>query len=1337
MKKLFTVSVLGLLLLGLYYTHPDISKSKKKVFFYSSDSKKNKSDVIKFDAPNEFAKAHILMRTKFNEQEPGYKNNDVFEAFNLSRNSKSNARSTGIDLDWKERGPANVPGRTRGLVIDPSDNSGRSWFAGSVGGGVWKTENAGENWTLLTPDIPAMAISCLVMAESNPKVLYAGTGESFSHISVIVGNGIFKSSDGGVSWDQLGFTADNDHFRAVNRMIVHPEDENIVLACTETGTGVFNLTESFVYKSTDGGVTWSQVMNSENPIQQLVQDPIDYNIMYASVNADGIYKSSDAGESWEKSSADVVPQGRIELSISPVNNQMIFASVEGALSETNTDLYVSDNAGEEWSLLEGIDNIDYLGGQGGYDNAVMAHPFDENIFYVAGVNVFQVELTNELSISSPFVREVSELGTDEFMSFSNFGGPYHGGALDVGNSTRKSSIEIRFGEGVSQKAHRFTVDGLGSGVENSGYFYKDYVSIPFEAWDVDVEPNVQLMVSFRDQQEDGEWNLLNVNTSGATSDQSREYFYIHNVNYNELPDENIAVDGSNNKGIDYEQMYFMWPYLLDGATILDGKYPDSKLLIDFGTIEKRSITVNTVTDAYAEFGGENTSQHIHPDHHNLISFITNVEGEEFRILSANDGGVYYANQGTDPGKEFGDWNFAGSGYNTTQFYGADKKRGASEYFGGAQDNGTWISSIGADADKTSLYRFVIGGDGFEVVWNYSDPNKLIGGSQNNGFARSLDGGVTWESATNGLNRTTENSSSNFPFISKIANSKSKPNDLYTISVDGVYKSTDWGGNWKLTPLKDDFTLNTLTNIEVSLANPDVIWAGTGMTETNKLHVSKDGGESFVSTNNFEGDLLGSLSGIGTHPSNDGVAYALYSFAKTSKVLKTSDFGESWEDITGFIDGISTKGFPDVAVYSIFVFPNEEEKIWVGTEIGLVESLDGGDSWNLADNGFPAVSVWQIKQVDKEVVIATHGRGIWSVELEELNELLVYPEISAASVLTDQRLYVEGIVISNYDSTVLSVDDVRWGLVTVENEFFVAYIEGLDQYGEVNLSIVSYLDGKAYNGGSVEVNYYDIGEIVDSYATNFNDENVSEDFVTDGFVIGSSIDEFSDGALHSPHPYVDQVSHYAQLKRAIRVAKENPIVSFQNIALIEKGEEGTVFGDPEYYDYVVVEGSKDGIVWTALSDGYDASKNALWSVIYDRGGTVDKNLFAKESIDLSDTYSSGDVIFIRFKLYADPLTNGYGWVIDDLVIQGESVLIGIEEINDIISVFPNPVINKLYFKRSNEPYEEIVVSNVFGQIVGRYNGQKTEIDVSSYDPGMYLVNMTMKGVVVSTTKIIKE
>ncbi|RED92625.1 T9SS type A sorting domain-containing protein [Marinoscillum furvescens] len=1283
---------------------------------------KDRRDVLRFGYPSKYTEAYKLIRTKEGQEKIGYSAGYTFrEKEKLSQNRR-NARVA--PLEWQERGPANVPGRTRGVIIDAEDPTGNTWYAGSVGGGVWKTTDKGESWEILTKNIPNMAIACLATSPANPSILYAGTGEAFSHLSVIVGNGILKSTDKGQTWEVLSSTIQDDEFSAVSRIIVDPNNANVLLACTETGTGIFNLTQSFIFKSVDGGVSWTKVYASNSPIEQLIADPFDFSIQYAAVNGIGVLKSEDTGDSWFDSGQGILAQGRIELAVSNINSDTLFASVVGGQSGTGSDLYFSGDKAKSWVLLSDQSSTayDYLNGQGNYDNTILAHPFESNTFYVGGVDLFKVSIEGEpYDTGEPTLLGLDQVNTGSFIELINFGAPFFGGVLDTGISTQKRPVEVLFGANRTQKAHRFTVGGQGAGVPATEYQYRDYVEVPFQVWDV--ETNTQLMVSFRDQQEDGKWNLIVQNQGEDTKQDSREYLFIHNIEYTDIASPEVAKVG----GQEVEQMYFFWPILPEDGTFDEASLPESKLAILYG--KQRLINSETInlTDGRAQYDNRNPNEVIHVDHHNLMARVTSEENEEFELIAANDGGLYYSDADKDPGLKGGSWNFGGQGYNTTQFYGADKMPGGEKFIGGAQDNGTWTSDLSSAANFETDYTLRIGGDGFEALWNYGNANELIGSSQHNLFGKSSDGGRSWQLAINGLNRD-EAAANNFPFISRLSTSKKQPNTIYTVGRFGVYKSTDFGDNWELKPINENWSFSSFMHIKVSDANQQIVWAGSGMGSSYNFHVSVDGAENFSNTSNYDGTLLGVASGFATHPTEDSTAFALFSFANSPKVLKTEDLGNSWQDITGFSSGNSESlnGFPNVAVYCLYVFPNEPQKIWVGSEIGLVESLDGGETWHLTDNGFPAVAVWDIKQVDNFLVIASHGRGIWTVKLEELPEILVAPQIVDLAVLPqNDELLINLSVTSKFDSLDILLNNnlTKRSVADIEGVDTTFVIEAQEE-GTISVQVVGYKNGQVASSGDVLFDYFKYGDALLEYETEFNSQIVVNDFLLNGFDVLRTVSGFSNGALHTPHPYKDNSTSSALLKKKIIVSNTNPTITYNEIAIVEPGEDGTEYGDFEFWDYVIVEGSEDGLNWEPLVDGYDARANSGWLQAYNEEADGKSNLFSERSIDLRKTFNAGDTIVVRFRLFADANSNGFGWVVDDLEIQKTEVL-NVEKHNTI-SIYPNPATDYITINQPLVGAQNLNIIDLNGRV---YPVLLTEnrLDVSSLTEGLYILRFQQGGV----------
>jgi photosystem II stability/assembly factor-like uncharacterized protein len=1292
----------------------ELTPAELKQLRLAQKLERRKKGAVKSDGPDEFAKFQHLIRTKegtdISEYEANYKLDELEQAQKSSSARKKAARSS--NLAWTERGPANVPGRTRGLLVHPTNP--KIWFAGSAGGGVWKTTDGGVTWINKTPNLPNLATTTLAMSPVFPNIIYAGSGEGFYNADAIKGDGIFKSEDGGETWKQLSSTAGKKEFQYVNRIIVDPENANLLIAATQTGdpatTADPNI--SWIMRSKDGGASWSAVYSSPVRIQQVVASPDNFNTQYATINGLGVIKSKNRGQNWFLSNKGMYPGGRVEMAIAPTKPSRLYASAEGGLSSSTpgslvSDLYQSDDAGATWTLVIESGNqptVNWLGGQGWYDNTILAHPFDENTVYLGGVQLWKTTMTTGKGKSPQPVVQVEEVNTQSFLDFTNLGGPYFGGKLVIGNiaASEYISVEIRFGPGESQKAHRFTVGGREAGVPPQDYIYKDYVEVPFEVWDI--SHNRQLMVSFRDQQEDGQFNLLPLLLPNGTPAIRREYLYIHTVPYAPTPDASIA----QNAGHTYKQLYFLWPILKAEATWDPASLPKSKVVIQNEILATKLRVMQNLTDSYGEFGSKNS--YVHPDHHALVPIIASAPAKTFQLLNGNDGGVYVSKPDKNPGYNQGDWIFSGNGYNTTQFYGVDKRPGANEYIGGAQDNGTWRSANEENASATSKYIPQLGGDGFEVSWHYFDPNKIIGGSQNNGFGRSLNGGQTWLSGTNGL---TERG----PFISQIGTSKSNPDILYTTGPSGIWVSDNFAASWKLTPIPNLWGYNSLfSDVKVSLANNQIVWAGNAMSATGRIHVSTDGGRSFTPTRLYPTVTLGNLSGLATHPTQDSTAYALFSFANSPKILRTTDLGQTWEDISGFgTNENSSTGFPDVAVYSLLVMPNNPNKVWVGTEIGLVESTDGGATWALAQNGLPSVSIWELKIVDDQVIVATHGRGIWSVTLPEVAQEIVFvPYITDLRVATNGRLVIASSLRTPYDSTLVYANGTLLGrlgqTMTKDTTIQFAYLEA----GLVDVQLKSYKAGKAYVSTTKTIEFFR-AEATYSYSNKFNQS--SNDFFGTGFSIRKE-PQFADGAIHSIHPYTENISYTYQLKTPIIVAKKNATFNYKDVAIVEPGDPGAPFGSAGFYDYVIVEGTKDGINWKQLEDGYNADYAEQWRAAFDEGLPGTDSLYIKHSVNLLETFTPGDTVFFRFRLYSDGAVAGWGWAVDDLAIQenytgvNKFTLVNANTGKDIKTLANNDTINLVTAGR-NLNIRAMSYPDSLGSVVFELDGQV--FSTESYPP----------------------
>ncbi len=1305
---------------------------RKKPGTSAQASPQEEEEAEKEDGYARFAEFQRGLRIPDGSVEPGYKFNYIFAELEKSRVSAANFRVKGTALDWVSRGPGNIAGRTRALVVMPNDPSDNTWLAGAAGGGIWQTTNGGQTWVNTTENLPNLAISTIAVCLNAPNVVYAGSGEGFGNLDAIGGAGIFKSNNGGTTWTQLSSTVQDNSFRVVNRIIVDPNDPNIVIACANTSTNIFNTASSGIYKSVDGGSTWSQVYAANQPVQQLVAAPENFAIQYAAVRAVGVLKSNDAGATWVPTSGGIKASGRIELAVSPKNASRVAASVVGSLSgDAGADLYISDNGGDSWAYVseKNDNNFDFLQ-QGDYDNAIMFHPFDDDIVYVAGVSIFKFNIDPANPTQLKAIDSFTKEGTADFIDFISFNGNDLPG-LGLGDVPNNElvDIEIRFGPDVAQLAARFTVNKQGPGVPANQYTYRDYVEVPFQAWDI--TNNRQLMVSFRDQQEDGAFNLIASNTDGDGSTHSREYLYVHLIDYSDVVDPEVAANGGHEK----KSIFNLWPVLSAGATWSPKQLPASKLAVSFSNITKFRKQVTVVADGYGEHtsfsGGSvvNPTNAIHVDHHSLSAASISAQDSTFRIIAANDGGVYRSLVDRDPGTQNGDWTYSASGMVTGQFYGVDKRPGHDQYIGGLQDNSTNISGEGISPTANSPYTRVIGGDGFDAIWNYGDDRFVIGSAQFNAFFKSKEYGIpgTWAPSMSGLPQG--NNENDFPFFSRLSNSKALPEILFCVTAQGVYRSEDFGDLWVPAQMAADWSFrDSFTNVAVSISNPTIVWAGGAMSSNQTLQVSTDRGKSFKKVNNYSSNtqLKGVVSGLATHPFEDSTAFALFSFAGLPKVLRTKDLGATWQDLSGFeANTVSSAGFPDVAVYSLLVLPNSPSTILAGTEIGIFESLDDGASWSQLQ-GLPSASIWDMKVVDDQLVVATHGRGIFTAQLPDLPEFIVNPFIETLAIKPSGLFTVEAQLRSAYDSTQVLVNNfvertIGPNVVGTSTVNFFTNGEG-----KLEIVLQSFKAGKAYLSIPKSASS-DLRAPATAYANNF-DGDAAFDFSGNGFSISQPIG-FTSAAIHSQHSYADDTTYLFSLKTPIIINGDHTF-RYRDIAIIETGEDGAEFGSPDFYDYVVVEGSLNGIVWTPIANGYDASANTAWLAAYSNTGKGTEALYVQHEVDLLDNFQLGDTVIFRFRLFADQLENAWGWSIDDLKIQTdtENTLTALDINTNDWSVYPNPVENVLTLVHPDNLGEtlQITLINMGGQILlqeeVKVNSVETKLNLDELGAGLYLLNV---------------
>jgi photosystem II stability/assembly factor-like uncharacterized protein len=263
---------------------------------------------------------------------------------------------------------------------------------GSAGGGVWKTTDAGITWSNVSDGyFEAGSMGALEVSELDANVVYAGTGSACLRGNVSTGIGLYKSTDAGSSWEHVGL----DDVGQIGRIRVHPRDPDLVYVAA-LGHAFGPNPERGVYRSTDGGDSWEQVLfvSDSTGAVDLSMDPTNPRVLYASMwraerkpwtlfsgaMEGGVYKSTDGGDTWTELT-NGLPQmtGRIGVSVSPVRPQRVYALVEAWRGEAG--LYRSDDGGATWDLINPNGSLIE---RPWYYNHVFADPQDEHTVYIAG-----------------------------------------------------------------------------------------------------------------------------------------------------------------------------------------------------------------------------------------------------------------------------------------------------------------------------------------------------------------------------------------------------------------------------------------------------------------------------------------------------------------------------------------------------------------------------------------------------------------------------------------------------------------------------------------------------------------------------------------------------------------------------------------------------------------------------------------------------------------------------------------------------------------------------------------------------------------------------------------
>lgn len=730
------------------------------------------------------------------------------------------AGTPGQALDtWTEIGPSNIGGRTRQLVFEPGNPD--VMYASAVAGGVWKSSNGGRTWVQLTDlAIPNIAVNSLAIDPASPQTLYAGTGEGYFNGDGVRGAGIFKTTDGGASWSRLSATATPD-FYYVNDVLVSPRNSNRLYAATRTG----------VWRSTNGGNTWSRILNAASVLgcfDLVVQPNGDQGFVFASCGtfiygaASGIYRAADSAgkEPWQQVYTEQ-NIGRTSLAIAPSDQDVIYAlaadSAPGIYLYGLRAVFRSTAAGSAGTWTAQVRNTD--------SNKV-----------------------NTLLLTNPVYAMLQECHYGPSSAF------YNQGWYDNVIAVDPTDPERVWAGGID--LFRSDDGGRNWGVASYWWFSGGVSGTPYD-------PNY------------------------AHADQHAIAFHP-------------GYNGTTNKTM----------------------------------------------------------------------FVTS-DGGVFRTddARANVGMTLNAICGSPvPGAVT--WRSLNNGYAVTQFYHGTVYPDGQTFFGGTQDNGTIHGSLQSGGE----WRQIQGGDGGYVAVDPLNTNTLFAEYTGLSITRSQDGGATFTDATSGINND-----SGFAFIAPFHLNAANSQHLMTGGWY-IWRSTNQANSWQRASA---ITAGQGSVSAIGISPVDANRAVIGMSDGYLLFSHSANSANQTTSWAYSRPRSGYVSSIHWDPENADLVYATYATFHTAgnqfHVYRSTDAGRTWAGL----DGTGTTAIPDLPVHSLIVDPTNTQRLYVGTDAGVFTSIDGGANWYKEVTGYANVvtEALSLSTVgDIQLYAFTHGRSAWRVSL---------------------------------------------------------------------------------------------------------------------------------------------------------------------------------------------------------------------------------------------------------------------------------------------------------------------------------------------------------------------
>lgn len=316
--------------------------------------------------------------------------------------ANKHAKQADTQGEWLIEGPSNIGGRINTIAVHPTNEN--IIYAGSARGGIHKTTNGGTTWSPIFDEQPYLSIGAITISPHDPNTIYVGTGDVNISSFFSIGNGVYKSTNGGSTWQHLGL----DSLGIISNIIVSPSNPNTIYVAA-MGDPIKRNEHRGLYRSTDGGLSWQKILfvDEDAGIIDMVMSSQQPNVIYAASwnrirnlqetityeEDSKIWKTTDGGDNWSQLTQDLPDnkRSRIGLTISELNPNRL-AAVYVDSTEALLGIYISDNGGASWTETansSAFESGDPLGNFGWYFGKIEFHPADDDQLFLLGVDMYQ------------------------------------------------------------------------------------------------------------------------------------------------------------------------------------------------------------------------------------------------------------------------------------------------------------------------------------------------------------------------------------------------------------------------------------------------------------------------------------------------------------------------------------------------------------------------------------------------------------------------------------------------------------------------------------------------------------------------------------------------------------------------------------------------------------------------------------------------------------------------------------------------------------------------------------------------------------------------------------